>query len=215
MGMPEPWEDEERYFAHVRRLRQLGILSPDQGLWEDMRIHHRYGTLEVRICDATPSLDRVWLIAALLVCEADTLETELRGGIAPAVLSRACLDENRWRARRHGLDATWIDWQRDELVDTPTRFRRWLERLAPAAARRGFLPRLAAALDEALRAGTSADMQRRVFSDCGQDFPALVRHLVAETARPCTVEARARKQVKVSEAVSEAENEGESEGVPA
>jgi carboxylate-amine ligase len=189
MGTPDAWDDEQAYFAHVRRLRRLGVLSPEQGLWEDMRLHHRYGTIEVRICDATPSLDRVWLIAALLLCEVATLEREIRCGAAPAVLPRACVEENRWRARRHGLGATWIDWHRDELVGTPTRLRRWLARLAPAAAQLGLLPRLDAALEDALRQGTSADLQRRVFEANGRDLGAVVRHLVAQTAEPATTTA--------------------------
>ena len=51
MGIPEAWPDEKVYFYHIEKLRHVGTLEPNQGMWDDLRLHHRYGTLEVRICD--------------------------------------------------------------------------------------------------------------------------------------------------------------------
>jgi carboxylate-amine ligase len=182
MGVPEVWASEDQYFAHVDRLRSLGIIGGDQGLWEDMRLHHRYGTIEVRICDATPSLDRNWLIAALLLCEVDTLDREVAQGRARDCLRPTFVAENRWRARRHGLSATLVDWHRDELVAAPVRFSRWLERLAPSAERLGLMSRLSEHLTSALVNGTSADAQRSAAA--GGDMRQVVQHLVTETSQP-------------------------------
>jgi len=87
----------------------------------------------VRIMDTHPDLVRIGLIVTLLKWEAETLLLELQAGKQGPVWSRACIDENKWRARRHGLTAQWIDWSRDKVFGTPEHFERWWSRVAPRA----------------------------------------------------------------------------------
>jgi carboxylate-amine ligase len=180
MGTPDVWDSEVAYEAHVQRLRRTGCIGPEQGLWQDLRLHHRYGTLEVRIMDTHPDLARIGLIATLLKWEAETLELELAQGRAGPPWPRACIDENKWRARRHALQARWIDWDRDEEVSTAQRFERWWSRLAPRAqhaAERHFWEReLAAALDE----GSFADHLRQQLRAEGGDWRATLRWMMAQ-----------------------------------
>lgn len=187
MGVPTVWGSDAEYFANIERLRKVGILSPDQGMWEDLRVHHRYGTLEVRVCDATPSLERVWLIAALLLCEVHTLDHEVRTGRGQPGLPAALIAENRWRARRHGTAAQFIDWHRDEVVPGAVHFANWLDRLTPAAEELGLLPELARRLERALHEGTSAEQQRAVMAG-GGSMQDVVRSLIAQTAEPLAQE---------------------------
>jgi glutamate---cysteine ligase / carboxylate-amine ligase len=180
MGTPDPWKGERAYEAHVRRLRRIGCLHADQGLWQDIRLHHKYGTLEVRIMDTHPELARIALIAQLLSWEAQTLEHELRAGRERPVWSRACIDENKWRARRHGLAAEWIDWDRDEVCTTATRFERWWSRIAfqaSSSAERAYWERQ---LADALAAGTFADTLRRRAQEDG-DWPTTLRWMATLT----------------------------------
>ncbi|MGD0867621.1 MAG: YbdK family carboxylate-amine ligase [Rhizomicrobium sp.] len=186
MGIPEAWPDEQSYFAHIERLRKVGSLEPDQGMWDDLRLHHRYGTLEVRICDAVYSLERIWLIVALLQCEAVTLTEEAARGRLPEPEPRALIEENKWRARRYGMGALLVDWSRDEALPTPVRFERWLARLLPAALKLGLWPRIEMAVASALQAGTGAD-QQRVWRSEGATFEGLVKTLVDATAEPWIV----------------------------
>jgi carboxylate-amine ligase len=180
MGLPGIWGSDGEYVAHVERLRKVGVLAPDQNVWEDIRLHHRYGTLEVRICDATPSLNRVWLIAALLLCEVYTLDSEAKARRAKPCISSALIAENRWRARRYGLSAQFIDWHSDEVLASTAHYFRWLDRLAPAAESLGLLARLEYELAAALQEGTSADCQRAVVEN-GGSLQDVVRHLIQET----------------------------------
>jgi len=161
MGTPDIWESEHDYWAHVRRLRQVGCLSEDQGLWQDMRLHHRYGTLEVRIMDTHPDLARIGLIATLLKWEAETLVQELSAGRQGPVWSRACIDENKWRARRHGLNTQWIEWDRDQVCSTTTHFERWWSRIAPRAANAAERMYWGRQLADALSQGTFSDVLRQ------------------------------------------------------
>lgn len=160
MGIPEVWPDDAAYHAHIERLRRTGCIEPTQGQWQDLRLHHYYGTLEVRIMDATPSLRRIALIATLLGWEARAIIDDLAHGTAAAPWPGALIDENKWRARRHGLAARWIDWSRDEACTTATHFARWwtrLARYAPHAPARRYWER---ELADAIAAGTFADRLR-------------------------------------------------------
>jgi glutamate---cysteine ligase / carboxylate-amine ligase len=183
MGIPNAWPDEETYFDHIARLRRLGCIGPTQGMWDDLRLHHRYGTLEVRICDAVFSLERVWLIAALLQCESAILCEEAARGTLPAPEPRVWIEENKWRARRHGLAASLVDWRRDEAVATPQRYERWLARLLPAARELGLWPQIELAVAKALTERTEADQQRLWHGESGS-FESVVKSLVEASAEP-------------------------------
>lgn len=160
MGIPEVWESEEAYWAHVNRLRQTGCLEADRGLWEDLRLHHRYGTLEVRIADAVPSLDRVRLVVGLLQAEAATLIREWHTERLAPAWPRSCIEENKWRVRRRGLSARVVDWSMDTETPLAARLYAWAERLEPVAVAAGWGKSLFHGVEQALSEGTSADAQR-------------------------------------------------------
>ncbi len=205
MGIPDVWSDEESYFGHIDRLRRLGSLEADQGMWDDLRLHHRYRTLEVRICDAVHSLDRIWLIVALLQCEVATLCDEAARGQLSEPEPRVWIEENKWRARRHGLNADFIDWRRSESLPLRTRFERWLERLLPAAMKLDLWPRLELALVAAFSEGTGADQQRRWLA-AGGSFENLVKALADATAEPWSAPTPIRQTVRELSNSPEAEN---------
>jgi carboxylate-amine ligase len=74
-------------------------------LWWDLRPQPRYGTLEVRVMDAQPSLDRATGLAALVQGVARAA-VEHGGG---EELPDHVLAENDFRAVRYGVDATLVD----------------------------------------------------------------------------------------------------------
>ncbi|MDO8416602.1 MAG: YbdK family carboxylate-amine ligase [Agitococcus sp.] len=183
MGIPEVWGSEAEYVAHVARLQRMGCIAPYTSVWEDLRLHHIYKTLEVRICDAHHSLDRVWLIVALLQAEAATLCSEVSTNNAKAPQSRMCLEENKWRARRYGLQAQFIDWDTETAMPVTDFLDIWLQRVRPHAEQLGTYARLERALARALTVGTGADEQRGWHRNTG-DWRGVVRHLVQATNEP-------------------------------
>ncbi|HEY7978886.1 MAG TPA: YbdK family carboxylate-amine ligase [Rhizomicrobium sp.] len=192
MGIPDAWPDEQAYFNHIARLRRLGSIASHQGMWDDLRLHHRYGTLEVRICDAVYSLERIWLIVALLQCEVMVLAQEAARGSLPEPEPRIWIEENKWRARRYGLAASLVDWRRDEAVATQARYDRWLARLFPVAKKLGLWPRLEVAVAAALMKGTEADQQRR-WRGKSVSFESVVKGLIAASAEPWAASSPVRR----------------------
>lgn len=180
MGTPDVWRSEEEYFKHIELLRKVGTLEEQHGMWEDLRLHHRFHTLEVRICDATPSLEHIWLITSLLQCEAATLVQDYQRGRLTKPLSRACLEENKWRVRRHGLAAVLIDWNSETPISLHDYFDQWLLRLTPAATELGLLARMREKVQALFIQGVSADIQRGIFKR-SENYQTLVQHLIYET----------------------------------
>lgn len=181
MGIPDIWPSEEAYVGHIERLRRVGVLEPDQAMWDDLRLHQHYGTLEVRICDAMFSLERIWLVVALLQCEATILMEQALQGTLPQPESKMDIEENKWRARRYGLSASLIDWRRNEAVPTPVRYERWLERLRPAATKLDLWPQIQKATDRVLAEDIEADKQRSWHNETGR-FESVVSSLADATA---------------------------------
>ena len=77
-------------------------------LWWAIRPALRYPTLELRICDACTRLDDALAIAALYRCLVRRLVRRPADDAPRDPYARRLIDENRWRAKRSGLDATFL-----------------------------------------------------------------------------------------------------------
>lgn len=182
-GIADVWSSEAEYWAYIHRLRRLNILEATGSVWEDLRIHPHFLTLEIRIADAVHSLDRIWLIVALLQAEVATLEADVLQGTNPEPLPRLLVDENKWRARRYGMQAQLVDWHNDCKISFKKMLWQWIARIDNEASRLGFSARLQAAAEASLEIGTAADQQRLWLAE-SSSMITVVKRLEAETARP-------------------------------
>lgn len=107
-GLPPVFASEEDYAAAVTALIDAGMVPDESFLWWAMRPSLNHPTVELRICDSCTRLSDALVVAALyrtLFYFAARSEDE------PSLLSGAAeviLDENRWQAARHGIDAHFI-----------------------------------------------------------------------------------------------------------
>lgn len=178
-GIPEIWADEGAYGAHLERLVRTGCLEPGFQLWEDLRLHQRYGTLEVRICDANPSLWINELLADLTQALVAAWDGLVRGGRAPKPWPTAFVEENKWRACRHGLSGSFVDWDRECEMGARETFAALLARISPAAEALGSLGRIEQGLMRVFFRGTSAERQRARFRRDG--YTGVLKELHDET----------------------------------
>ena len=127
----------------VRRLGQLrGLRRPARAttssivestqLWWSVRPHHRFGTVEVRICDAQTGGDESFALAELIAaCIAQSALDYDDGGL-PAPLRQREIEENLWRAIRYGMDGKLIDFAAREEIEAREALERLLAWTAPA-----------------------------------------------------------------------------------
>jgi carboxylate-amine ligase len=144
-GVPSPFRDWERYASFIGLLQGTGTVVESTQLWWSVRPHHEFGTVEVRICDAQTRGEESFGVAGLIAaCIAQTaLDYDERGYEgAGAPLADREIEENLWRAIRHGMGGTMIDFRRGEEVEARAVLEGLLEWTAPARAALGIEPRL-------------------------------------------------------------------------
>lgn len=178
-GLPFQFETWEQFESYVGDMVHTGVIEDATEIRWDLRPSARFGTLEVRICDGSPSLAEVLALAALVHCLVEHFSTELDAGRPLPKLPPWFVQENKWRAARYGMDALIITDAagNEELVSDAVE--RWLVRLAPVAERLGCAAELAE-VRTILHKGASYQRQRAVARRNGGELDAVVASLVAE-----------------------------------
>jgi carboxylate-amine ligase len=136
-GVHEPFGDFAAYADFIDVLAATNSIVESTQLWWSVRPHHRFGTVELRICDAQTSGDDSLAVAGLMAaCIAQAAMDHTEGALPPPLRQRE-IEENLWRAIRHGMDGKMIDWAAQEEVATAAAVERLLEWTAPARSELG------------------------------------------------------------------------------
>jgi carboxylate-amine ligase len=179
-GLPpviDDWADFEQ-FMHT--LVAAEAIKTIREVWWDIRPHPNFGTVELRICDAMPTLREITAVGALVQSLVQRIDAQIDRGEPVYVAREWTIRQNKWLAARHGLDAKLIvddegtrATARDAVMDLTTG-------LAPIAKELGSAAELAD-VASILETGPSYVRQRAVRKD-GGDLHDVVRALVAEFA---------------------------------
>jgi carboxylate-amine ligase len=176
-GVPSPFRDWDRYAEFVGMLERTGTIVESTQLWWSVRPHHRFGTVEVRICDAQTRGDESFALAGLIAaCIAQTALDYDEHGYEGRGRPREDpeIEENLWRAIRHGASGRMIDFRRGVEVETREMLESVLVWSEPARSRLGIEVRLPE------RNGAERD---REALEAGAAMEDVYRDAVAETRR--------------------------------
>jgi carboxylate-amine ligase len=99
------WADFEQ-FMHT--LQAAEAITTIREVWWDVRPHPNFGTVELRICDAMPTLREIVAVAALVQCLVHRIDREIDAGRPPAPPREWTVRHNKWLACRYGLEARLI-----------------------------------------------------------------------------------------------------------
>lgn len=132
VGIPRAFGTYANYATTVDLLIRCDAFPESTFLWWDVRPQPRFGTVEVRICDAQTTVDQTAALVALVQCIA-RLEIE-EGWIDESLIDAPeALVENRFIATRDGMDAQLIVPSRGRRVSAMVLLDRLLEACAPHA----------------------------------------------------------------------------------
>ncbi len=180
-GLPDAFADWEEYARFVALLERTGSIVESTQIWWSVRPHHSFGTVEVRVCDGQTEMSHALAVGALaLACVAAFAADRDAGRPLPAH-TRGLIDENIWRAQRHGLEGRLIDLEEGAERSTRTAIEALLEWSAPIHDGLGLGPFLAV-IPVMLSEGNGAMRQIARLSDLG-DVRAMHAEVVDRTRR--------------------------------
>ncbi|QIN84784.1 YbdK family carboxylate-amine ligase [Rubrobacter tropicus] len=171
-GLPPAFRDWEDFVEHVETLIACGSIPDYSWCWWDARPHLKFGTVELRAPDVQTDASHTASLVALVQClvaSADGREPE-----DPLFIA-----ENKWRAVRRGLDATFYDFPAGESVPARAMARTLVEELRPVSQGLGCEAELEGILEIADH-GNGAERQREAFGRNGS-LEDLVDHVARAT----------------------------------
>ncbi|WP_432523675.1 glutamate--cysteine ligase [Kineococcus sp. SYSU DK006] len=183
-GLPFQFGAWSEFEDYVDDMFVTGVIDGLSDVRWDIRPSPRLGTIEVRVCDGTPTLRELRALTAFVHCLVVHLDQRLEAGEELPTMPPWHVQENKWRAARYGLDAEIIvdaagaeRLVTDDLDD-------WLTRLQPVA-RQLHCEEELALVAEVPRRGASYQRQRAAYrAACGrgeeQPLVSVVDALVAE-----------------------------------
>jgi carboxylate-amine ligase len=178
-GVPDAFGGWPAYREYIEFLKQTGSIVEFTQVWWSVRPHFSFGTVEVRICDAQATAQESDALAALLVaCIAQAIRDVDEGAPSTDPAPRL-IEENMWRAIRHGLDGRLIDLQRAEEYPAREAIERLAAWTAPVRAELGIEP--------AFPERNGAQRQRRLI-EAGARSEEVFAASVAETRQTYTEE---------------------------
>jgi carboxylate-amine ligase len=187
-GIPDFFDDEPDYQSFVSVLQRTGAIKDASYLWWAIRPSLWFPTLELRIADVCTRFEDGVTLAALFRCLIATLVARPDIGKQRSAHTRRLIDENRWRAKRDGTAASFIDEALGAVVPLREVIGTMRELVADEGHRLGCTPALEG-LARILEEGTSSQMQLRIYNEqraCGLSRARALRRVVewlAETTR--------------------------------
>jgi carboxylate-amine ligase len=167
-GVPPAFESWDAYAGALAWGVRTGAFPGASSWWYELRLHPKFGTLELRVPDAQIKVGDAAAIAAVAQALMVWLAGRHDGGDLGPPVEAWRIEQNRWWACRDGVGGDMADLDTGERRPTRERLRELLDTLEPVASRLGASDSLARARElvecngaiaqrrEAARAGISS-----------------------------------------------------------
>ena len=138
-GLPTLMRNWSEYAWLVNHMVDTGFINTIREIWWDVRPHHKFGTVEVRVCDMPGNLTDVLAITALIQCLVKALSDEIDEGTYQHDCHPMMVRQNKWRACRYGNKADLVDLYTYEVEPVSTIVSGLIRKLTPTAESLGCL----------------------------------------------------------------------------
>ncbi len=171
-GVPDAFGGWDAFAEYIDFLVRTSSIVEYTQVWWSVRPHFAFGTVEVRICDAQATAPEADGLAALIVACVAQAAQDVDAGLPGSTLPGRLIEENLWRAIRHGLEGELLDLDRGEPYPAAETVERLLSWTAPV--------RSALGIDVGLPPLNGAQRQRRMI-EAGVDMREIFASVVAQT----------------------------------
>jgi carboxylate-amine ligase len=156
-GVPTAFDSYEAFDEFERTMVETGSIDDRGELWYDVRPHSALGTVEVRTPDGQADPNVVMAFVEYTHALVTDLAERYEDGETGRRHRREPLDENKWRAMRHGHDAELLDRDLETTVALGELLDRECDRLGVTGIR------------DVYDAESGARTQRRLHEEAGLD----------------------------------------------
>ncbi len=132
-GVPDAFRDWAEYEDYVRFLYRTGSITEHTQLWWSVRPHLAFPTVELRICDGQPELGESQALAAFMYALTARIARAIDEGEELPDHPHRLIEENLWRAIRHGLSGELIDLRSGDVMPARARIEQLLQWTMPVA----------------------------------------------------------------------------------
>lgn len=171
-GVPDAYGSWQGFRDYLDLLIRMRSIVEYTQVWWSVRPHLSFGTVEVRICDAQSTAAESEALASLIVACVAQAARDVDEGVPFADPAPRLVEENMWRAIRHGLDGRMIDFERAEEYPAAETADRLLAWTAPMRGELG--------IDVVLPESNGAQRQRRL-AEAGVGMEEVYAATVRET----------------------------------
>ena len=180
-GPPPRFHDYADYAEVVGQLEKTGCIADYTHIWWDIRLHPRFGTIEVRVMDAVSRVEDTTALAAYVQGLVKYYSDRYDAQEDLSSFHRILTTENKWLAARYGLEAPVMDLLtgRRNRVPVAQLIRRTLREIEPHARELGS-DRELEGIRDILSRGNGADRQLRVFN-ANRDIVEVVSEIADAT----------------------------------
>jgi carboxylate-amine ligase len=179
VGIPPRYDNWADYEKRVEFMKSAKAIQDYTYFWYDVRPHPQFGTVEVRVMDMQTRVEHTLGLAALVQALVKELGEHFEAGKKLARYHYEMLDENKFIAVRHGLDAELVDLPKSSRVPVKQLARRALDRV------RGHAQDLGSAddfdcVEDILDNGNGGARQRIVY-EANHDLREVMAEIVDKT----------------------------------
>jgi carboxylate-amine ligase len=166
-GPTAPFTGVVDYDETVAALLRSQVLLDDGMVYFYARLSAKYPTVEIRVADVCPEATDAVLVAALCRALVDAAARAAYEGSPWPTARPELLRGAAWRAAKSGLDEGLIDPVTGTALPAQTRLQQLIDRIGPSLRRHGDADRVQSSVDQLLRRGTGASLQRAEFARTG------------------------------------------------
>ena len=156
----ESWKDFETFYNN---LEACGSASCTKDLWWDIRPAPRFGTLEIRVCDSTATLQETSSVIAYIHLLSYWFNDNKDNKEIPTIDDlRWLMRENKWRIMRDALDADFVINGNFETIPIKESILQWLDKVSPYIIQLKY-EKYVKDLKEIISCGNSSQRQQNIY----------------------------------------------------
>lgn len=186
-GMPSSFSSYAEYQHFLEALVLSNAIPDASKIFWDLRLHHKYPTLELRITDLCTNVDDAICCAAIFQALVLKHYKMRMDNISFRNYPTIMIEENKWLASRYGIEGSLIDFGKQQQIPMTQLIHELVEFVDDVLDDLGTRKEVEHAFT-ILERGTSAMQQLRIYEET-QDMHAVVDWLCEETTHPSALEA--------------------------